>query len=224
LDALREAHERRIQDLRTAAQDRAACLRTGLQDSGETTVEEFAEQAIRTLQLPDGIELDPKAAYRRDPREVVVDIRLPDLKVLPTEKLVKYIHARRSFTVKERSRPELASMFGDLLAVLPLCVAHLLFSALDGKALDSVTVNGLLPTVDRATGRPITRYLVSVTTSRSTFNELVLDEPELDPVLCMRELGAKLSPHPLDYEEVPAFLTFEQAKYRLDVSIDVAAG
>ena len=224
LNALKEAHEQRVQDLRIAAQDRAARLRTGLHDGAETAIEEFAEQAIRTLQLPDGIELDPRAAYRRDPREVVVDIRLPDVKVLPAEKSVKYIHARRSFTVKERSRTELASMYGDLLAVLPLCVAHLLFSSLDGKTLDSVTVNGLLPTVDRATGRPITRYLVSATTSRLTFNELLLDEPELDPVLCMRELGAKLSPHPLDYEEVPAFLTFEQAKYRLDMSIDIAAG
>lgn len=90
--------------------------------------------------------------------------------------------------------------------------------------LDSVTVNGILPTVDRATGRPVVRYLVSVTTSRSTYGELVLDSPELDPVLCMRELGAKLSPHPLDYEEVLPFLTFELAKYRLDPSVDVAAG
>ncbi|MDT0351113.1 restriction endonuclease [Pseudonocardia charpentierae] len=224
LEALREAHRQHVEDLRAAAVDRAANLRAGLRDGVEAVVEEFAVQAIAMLQLPDGIGLEPKAAYRRDPREIVVDIQLPDTKVLPTEKSVKYVHVRRSFTVKERSRNELANMYGGLLATLPLCVAQLLFSSLDAEVLDSVTVNGILPTADRATGRPVARCLVSVTTSRSTFDELVLDSPELDPVLCMRELGAKLSPHPLDYEEVLPFLTFELAKYRLDLSVDVAAG
>lgn len=120
LEALREAHARRAEDLRTAAADRAARIRTGLREGVEAVVEEFARQGIETLQLPDGIGLEPKAAYRRDPRELVVDVRLPDMKVLPTEKSVKYVHARRSFTVKERSRTELASMYGNLLATLPL--------------------------------------------------------------------------------------------------------
>lgn len=66
--------------------------------------------------------------------------------------------------------------------------------------------------------------MASVTTSRATFDSLVLDAPDLDPVLCVRFLGAKLSPHPLDHEEVPPFLTFELAKYRLGASVDIAAG
>jgi hypothetical protein len=78
-----------------------------LRDGVETVVEEFAEQTLRTLQLPDGIELDPKAVYRRDPLEPVVDIRLPDLNMPPTEKSVNYAHARRSITTKGRSRTEL---------------------------------------------------------------------------------------------------------------------
>lgn len=92
--------ERRVEDLRAAATIRADHLRTGLRDGVETVVEEFAEQILRTLQLPDGIELDPKAVYRRDPFEPVVDIRLPDLNMLPTEKSVNYVHARRSITTK----------------------------------------------------------------------------------------------------------------------------
>ena len=168
LEARREAHQQRAEDLRAAAVDRAARLRAGLRDGLETVIEDFAKQAIELLELPDGIGLEPKTAYRRDPRELVMDVRLPDMKVLPTEKSVKYVHARRSFTVKERSQTELASIYRNLLAALPLCVAHLLFSSLDVEVLDSVTVNGILPTIDSATGRPVTRYLVSVTTGRAT--------------------------------------------------------
>lgn len=224
LEARKEAHGRRVEELRTAAAAHADRLRTGLRGGAETVVEEFAEQILRVPRLPGGIELDAKAAYRRDPSELVVDIQLPDISVVPAEKLVKYVHLHRSFTVKERSRGELTSIYRSLLAALPLGIVHLLFSTLDVDVLDSVTVNGVLHTVDRATGRPAARYLVSVTTSRSTFNGLVLASPDLDPALCMRELGAKMSPNPLDYEEVPPFLTFELAKYRLGASIEVAAG
>jgi len=78
-----------------------------LRDGVETVVEEFAEQILRTLQLPDGIDLNPKAVYRRDRFEPIVDIRLADLNMLPTEKSVNYVHARRSITTKGRSRTEL---------------------------------------------------------------------------------------------------------------------
>jgi restriction system protein len=219
-----EQHERLARDARAAAASEAKRIEDGIDVGDAASIEEFARLAIEHLALPDGVALSPKAAYRPDPRELVVDIRLPDVTVVPAEKSVKYVRAHRAFTVKDRSQTELANIYRGILAQLPLCVLHSLFAAFDGDVLDSATVNGILPAVDRATGRPNERNLVSVTTSRATFGTLVLDAVELDPVLCVRELGAKLSPHPLAYEEVPAFLTFELAKYQLGPAVDVAAG
>jgi len=217
-------YEQMASDTRSAAAARTCRIEAGLRGGDPESLEAFALQAIGVLSLPEDIRLDPKVAYRRDPREVVVDIRLPDVTAVRAERSVKYVRARHAFTVKERSKTEMTGIYRGILAQLPLCVLQALFRMFDDELVDSATVNGILPTVDRATGRPSDRNLVSVTTSRATFDSLVLDAAELDPVLCVRELGAKLSPHPLDYEVVPAFLTFAQAKYHLGPSVDVAAG
>jgi restriction system protein len=222
LDAKAAAHDQIASEARSAAVARSDRIQLGLREGDPASIEEFAGYAIDGLALPDGFHLAPKIAYRSEPRELVVDIRLPDVSAVPAEKSVKYVRARHGFVVKDRSRAELTSIYRAVLAQLPLCVLQALFGAFDVDVVDSATINGILPAVDRATGRPSERNLVSVTTSRATFDTLVLDAVELDPVLCVRELGAKLSPHPLDYEEVPAFLTFETAKYQLGPSVDVA--
>jgi restriction system protein len=224
LAAKAAAHDQMMSEARLVADARAERIQLGLGTGDPASIEEFAGFAIAGLPLPDGIHLEPKIVYRSEPRELVIDIRLPDGKIVPAEKSVKYVRARHEFTTKDRPRTELESIYRGVLAQLPLCVLRSLFTAFDNDVVDSATINGVLPTVDRATGRPSERNLVSVTTSRATFDNLVLDAAELDPVLCVRELGAKLTPHPLDYEEVPAFLTFETAKYQLGPSVDVAAG
>jgi restriction system protein len=224
LDVRTERYERQARDARAGAAAEANRIENGIADGDTASIEDFARLAIERLPLPDGVAPYPKAAYRPEPRELVVDIRLPDVAVVPIEKSVKYVKAHQTFTVNERSKTEMANIYRGILAQLPLCVLHALFAAFRSDVVDSVTVNGILPAVDRATGRPSERNLVSVTTSRATFDSLVLDALELDPVLCVRELGAKLSPNPLAYEEVPPFLTFELAKYQLGPAVDVAAG
>lgn len=222
LNQRRADHERRGRDLHADARRRGVELRNLLSSGEENAIEEFGAAAIRSLPLPDGIDLEPRVAYRADPRELVVDLRLPDFDVVPVEKSVQYVHTRRAFTVKQRSRTDIHAVYLRLLAQLPLCVLRALFGAMESDLLDSVTVNGILPARDPETGQPTSCYLVSVTTSRTTFDGLVLSE--LDPVRCLRYLGAKLSKHPLDLEEVAPFLTFDLAKYRLAESVDVAAG
>jgi len=223
--ARREAEYERLEtEARRSADERVARISVGIREGDESSIEEFAATVISALPMPDGLDLRPAVAYRSDPREIVVDIRLPPADIVPVEKTIKYVRARSSYTVKDRSRTERETIYRAVLAQLPLSVMNSLFVAFDNETMESATVNGILHLVDRATGRPATRYMVSVTTSRSSFDGLVLNAPELDPVLCIRELEAKLSPHPLDYEKVPTFLTFDEAKYRLGPSIDVAAG
>jgi restriction system protein len=222
LEQRRTEHERHVQRIQAEVRQRSEELAALLDRGDEETVEQFCRAAIETLRLPEGIELAPRAVYRPEPREVVVDLRLPDFDIVPEEKSVRYVHTRESFNVKRRSRAEVQKIYLRLLAQIPLCVLRALFGAMDPNALDSVTVNGILPARDPETGQPATHYLVSVTTSRATFDGLVLSE--LDPVRCIRYLGAKLSSHPLDLEEIAPFLTFDLAKYRLAASVDVAAG
>ncbi|NED79963.1 restriction endonuclease, partial [Streptomyces sp. SID11233] len=77
---------------------------------------------------------------------------------------------------------------------------------------------------DRATGKAIRPCLVSVRSSREDFEDLVLDEPMLDPVQCLRRLNAIVSQHPYDLEPVRPVVTFDLSKYKFVPEVDVVAG
>jgi restriction system protein len=220
--AAEAVHTRAETERRSAARRRAAELSSGVRDGEPHAVEEFARLAIDALPKPRSITLSPSVVYRPDPRELVVDLRLPDDDVVPMEKSVKYVHARAAETVKERPRSEREAIYRTVLAQLPLAAADTVFRAFDSMTVGSVSINGRLTFVDPATGRQKDDFLVSLTTSREEFADLALDAEQLDPVLCIRKLGARLSPHPLAREAVPAFLTFDEAKYKLGSSVDVA--
>jgi restriction system protein len=54
---------------------------------------------------------------------------------------------------------------------------------------------------------------------------LVLDEPELDPELCLRGfLNAIISPHPYELEPVRPVLQFDLSRYKFIDEVDVIAG
>jgi aminoglycoside/choline kinase family phosphotransferase len=55
-----------------------------------------------------------------------------------------------------------------------------------------------------------------VTTARSTFAELHLDNPALDARKCVAFLGAEISPHPHELESVQPFVDVDLLiRYRL---------
>lgn len=224
LAACQAEYGRREGERQRAARNQAADLTIGLRDGESVAVEGFVSDAITALPLPEGINLEPAVAYRSDPREVVVDVRLPVDAVVPREKTVTYVKSRDADSVKERSPTEREGIYRRVLAQLPLCVADVVFRALDGETVETVTVNGKLSFEDSETGQRRDDFLVSLSVDREKVDELRLDAEGLDPVRCVRSLGARLSPHPLAHETVPVFLTFDQAKYKLGSSVDVAAG
>jgi restriction system protein len=87
-----------------------------------------------------------------------------------------------------------------------------------------VAFNGHVHAKNRATGKAIRPCLISLRASRDTFEDLVLDEPELDPVQSLHFLNAIVSQHPYDLEPVRPVVTFDLTKYKLAPERDVVAG
>ncbi|WP_329491788.1 restriction endonuclease [Kitasatospora sp. NBC_01246] len=81
-----------------------------------------------------------------------------------------------------------------------------------------------MATTDRSTGRAVRPCVVSVVARREDFAELVLDEPTLDPQLCLRALGAVVSQHPHDLEPVPPIVEFDPQRFKLAKDVGAVAG
>ena len=73
------------------------------------------------------------------------------------------------------------------------------FDVVPASLVDGIVFNGYVSAKDRATGKPIRPLLISTNATREAFGEIELDEPELDPMLCLRGfLNVIVSPHPYD--------------------------
>ena len=123
-----------------------------------------------------------------------------------------------------RKEAEVKQQYSRLVARLALRAINEVLAASPPSLVDVVAFNGHVRSKDRATGRAIRPCLVSVRSSRDDFEDLVLDEPALDPVQCLRHLNAIVSQHPYDLEPVRPVVTFDLSKYKFAPEVDVVAG
>jgi restriction system protein len=119
--------------------------------------------------------------------ELVVEVALPGVEVIPTIKELQHVSESDEVAVLPRDTAQVESLYSSVVAQVMLRTLHELFDA-DGYGwLETVTLNGM--TTQAASGRPGRRVcLVTVHTSRSHFAGLNLTQQE--PRANLAELGA----------------------------------
>jgi restriction system protein len=186
-------------------------------------VEEFFSQALALSQYPDGFPCDFQVAYRPDPRELVVEYRLPPKKVIPTIRDFRYVKARSEIDELPRPVKEIKELYASVINQIALRTMWECFSVTAAdEIVDTVVFNGIVSATSRATGQAEELHLVSAPASRAAFSQLILDQ--LDPAECLKHLKAVLSRHPWDLEAVEPVIEFQKAKYRFAEPVDALAG
>jgi restriction system protein len=192
--------------------------------SGAHAVAELVARIVASAPRPDGFPRRCDVGYAPESRELLISYALPRQDVVPVALGYRYVKARDATDPIPRKDADVKLMYRRLLARTVLRAVAGVFDSTPRALVDSVAINGYVAAKDRSTGKPIEPVLVSVNATREPFEDLVLDEPELDPVLCLRRLNAIVSPHPYDLEPVQPVVQFDLAKFKLVEGMDVAAG
>lgn len=111
------------------------------------------------------------------------------------------------------------ALYRDLVAQVILRIASEIFRADSEELVQNLVVNGYVKTIDRATGRSIQPYLISLRTTRQSFQDL--DLREVDPILCLKHLSANVSRNPADLVPVKPILEFDMVDPRFVSESDV---
>ncbi|MEV6654866.1 restriction endonuclease [Streptomyces sp. NPDC051219] len=181
--------------------------------------------ALAQVVYPAGLRGVWRSAFAPETRQLLLEIDLPGQDVVPTVAQYRYkASAPPAVVPQPRKEAEVKELYRTLVARLALRAIDEAFAVTPPSLVDVVAFNGHAHSKDRATGKAIRPCLVSVRSSRETFEDLVLDEPELDPVQCLRHLNAVVSQHPYDLEPVRPVVTFDLKKYKLAPEVDVVAG
>jgi restriction system protein len=218
-DRLAKTAGAEIREHNTAVDELESNFRAGVPDA----VEEYFSEVLALSEYPAAFPHDYQVAYRQEPRELVVEYRLPAVEVVPTARDFRYVKIRSEIDELARPLKETKELYASVIHQIALRTMWECFAVpVAEDVVDAVVFNGIVSATNRATGQAEELHLISAPASRATFAELVLDQ--LEPAACLKYLKAILSPHPYDVEPVVPVIEFQQAKYRFADPVDALAG
>jgi restriction system protein len=222
LAVARQEHEARVATLTAEDAKQHAeidAFRQEFEAGDHTAVLSYFDLVLSASRYPDGFPQKFRLAYVPESRQLVVEYELPPLGVVPTAKSYKYVKAGDTITATPRTAAAIKSVYGAVLAQVTIRTLHELFEADRGRHVDTVVFNGMVDTIDAATGQRIRPCLITVRTTRDVFEQL--DLARVEPFACLKHLGAGVSKHPEELAPVRPVLEFDMVDPRFIEGTDV---
>jgi restriction system protein len=184
--------------------------------SNPQSIVDRVEKALSLLRLPEGFDPAAKVAYTPESRQVVVEFELPRNNVIPRDKSYRWVKSKGIVQAAPRAAAQIRSLYAGAIAQLTLLCLQVVFDA--DSSFDVTVFNGVVDTLDPRTGRPIRPCLISVRTTRDTFESLNLYSVE--PQACLKHLNAGVSKSPTELVPVRPVLEFSMVDPRFIAETD----
>jgi restriction system protein len=225
LERAQAAHEELVAHLRAEHDAENAALDQfidGVAAREPGALAEYFGLVLSSSRYPDGFPRWHRLAYVPESSQLVVEVELPRADVAPAEKVFRYVKARDEVTSTAAPAAERKRRYAETLAQVTLRSVHELFEADRDGAVDTIVLNGIVDSIDPRTGRPVRPCLITLRTTRETFEEV--DLAYVDPHACLRHLNAAVSKSPTELVAVRPVLEFDMVDSRFVEESDVLGG
>jgi len=139
--------------------------------------------------------------------------------LIPEAKEHRYVKSRDEIKTSARPATQRKSLYASMIAQIALRTVHEIFEADRLGHVETVVYNGVVDSIDKRTGQQARVCLVSLRTTRDTFEALQLDR--VDPQECLKGLGAGVSKKPFELAPVRPVLEFKMVDDRFVDESDV---
>ncbi len=187
---------------------------------GDTSViEEFISASLE--QLPRVHQNSPVISVNFSNSSVIVDYLLPDIddiRDLPIDVAVK----RGAISLNCIKDSQFSKVYNKLVYDIVLAVMHCVFQHEEVECIESVTVNGILDTVDKSVGKPIRICACSLQMNREEFSELNLEL--IDSYECFRRFKGVAAANIADKVAIKPIRQIQDKDARFVEGYSVASG
>jgi restriction system protein len=188
-------------------------------DASPDAIVGYHTMVLERSSYPEGFPHEYRVALVSDSRELVVEYELPSPDVVPTVLEYRYAKTKDAIESKPRKDSERREIYADVVAGVALRTCHEAFEADRATHLALVTFNGFVQAVDPATGVSIRPHLISVRATREQFERL--DLSRVDKRICLRNLGAAVSPRPTEVQPIKPIIDFNMVDKRFVEESDI---
>lgn len=217
-DINREAFFRKVQQRDQEVKEFETTYKAG----DPSAIKTYTTMVLERSEYPEGFEKSFRLAYASESKEMVVEYELPWLNIIPSVAEYKYNKTKDIIIEKPRKSAEIKASYQDIVAAITIRTIHEIFEADRDNHIQVATFNGFVTTTDPATGKDTHPCLVSVRTTKDSFKELNLSR--IDKLVCLRNLGAQVSPRPDEQLPVKPIVEFDMVDKRFIEQGDVLSG
>jgi len=166
--------------------------------------------------------LSAEVGYSPDSNHMVVDLELPEFSAVPEETAFRYVKSGDRVELVARPLTKRKALYSHLLSQVTLKCLDTVYRAAPPSVVDCLTINGMLDTLDPATGQQVRVCLLSVRVTEDTFRTINLGQ--VQPEQCLRSLKASVSRSPTELLAVKPLVELDMVDPRFVETMDVMSG
>jgi restriction system protein len=174
---------------------------------------------LERSRYPDDFPRSHKLAFVPESKQIVVEQDLPEFDAVPEAKEHRYVKSKDEITTSARPVSQRKALYMSMLSQIALRTVHEIFEADRWGHVDTVVYNGVVDSIDKKTGQPARVFLISLRTTRDSFEALQLER--VDPQECLKGLGAGVSKKPAELAPIRPILEFKMVDDRFIDESDV---
>lgn len=220
-----DAHERQNAEI-VAEAERSNVEIDAFRDEFESgdpdAIVSYFQYVLQRSSYPSDFPQQFRLAYVPESKQLVVEYQVPRVSIVPAAKAYRFVKTKDEITSAPRPATSIRTIYAGVVAQLALRTIHELFEADRLQHIETQVLNCVVDTLDPATGKAIRPVLLSVRTTRGVFLEL--DLANVDPMACLRHLGASVSKNPVELVPVRPVLEFDMVDKRFVEASDVLSG
>jgi restriction system protein len=222
LGELKAQHEAEVSRLaEESARQHAAIedLKSKFGTDDPAAVVYYFSRVLEASHYPQTFPRHTKIAFSPESKQLVVEFALPGFEVIPAIKSYKHVKTRDEISEAPRPLTHRKSLYASVIAQIAVRTLHEIFEADRDEKVDTVVFNGYVDTVDAATGQAIQPHLVTVRTTRDSFEAIDLSKVQAEA--CLKGLNAGVSRSPSELAPVRPVVDFNMVDPRFVQETDV---
>lgn len=150
------------------------------------TIYEYFDVVLNSSKYPESFPNNFEIEYNPDNETLIVEYELPSQKEIPTIKEVKYIAARKELKKILISDNQIKKMYDEVIYKITLRTLHELFESDVANAIDTISFNGWVRSINKATGIEENNCILSIQVKKGEFVNINLSN--VDPKTCFKSL------------------------------------
>jgi restriction system protein len=194
-------------------------LQAGLSTNNHAAFIEYFKILIGKSLASEYDAITAEIGYSPDSQHLVVDLELPEINVVPENSGFKYVKSVDRLDPQPRPINKRRLLYANMINQSILKCVDTVFRGGSEVSIETLTLNGMLDTIDPSTGQPIRVCLISVRVSAEVFKSLNLRH--VQPEQCLRSLRASVSRSPAELLPVKPLVEIDMVDPRFIETGDV---